>query len=123
MKTYEIKYNDFGVVHVMAPDFGKAHEAFMAKYPDFTVTKITVLSDLVEPFIVGHSKEDQVKHMVDRFLGWHLPNDFNPDCGISFTQTVNESTHKHTYELVGTNLFTATQAKEMVLYMLEQPPL
>ena len=51
------------------------------------------------------------KHMVDRFLGWKLPDDFNPDAGISFTKLKN-------CEPIGTNLFTATQTKEMVHYML-----
>lgn len=65
----------------------------------------------------------QIKHMVDRFLGWRLPENFNPDCGISFKKTYNENTpsgpQKH--EPTGTNLFDAEQATVMVRYMLEAP--
>lgn len=28
--------------------------------------------------------EDQIKHMVNRFLQWKLPEHFRPDAGISF---------------------------------------
>lgn len=69
--------------------------------------------------------EDQIKHMVDRFLQWRLPDDFNPDCGISFKKTYNEGLgpeYEGKYEPVGTNLFSAEQAKEMVKYMLEGLP-
>lgn len=64
-----------------------------------------------------------IKHMVDRFLSWKLPTDFNPDAGIIFKAEYNESTPwpaKH--EPVGTNLFTATQADAMVRHMLEGLP-
>ena len=50
-----------------------------------------------------------IKEVANRFLGWKLPKDFSPDCGISFDK-------KH--EPVGTNLFTATQAEEMVRFIL-----
>lgn len=53
---------------------------------------------------------DKVKHMVDRFLQWKLPADFNPDGGIEF---------KKTGEPVGTNLLSATQAEAMVRFMTE----
>jgi hypothetical protein len=59
--------------------------------------------------------EKQVQHMVDRFLGWRLPSDFAPDCGISFKQLPNHST-------IGTNLFDATQAAAMVRYMADGLP-
>ncbi len=65
----------------------------------------------------------QIKHMVDRFLGWKLPEDFQPDAGISFKREFNENTpwpSKH--EPVGTNLFTAVQADAMVRHMLEGLP-
>ena len=61
--------------------------------------------------------EDQIKYMVNRFLGWTLPADFSPDAGISFQPNPN----KH-FMPVGTNLFTATQANQMVRYMLEGLP-
>jgi hypothetical protein len=67
--------------------------------------------------------EDQIKHMVDRFLGWKLPENFNPDDGISFKRTFNDhlpTPSKH--EPSGTNLFDATQADAMVRYMIEGLP-
>jgi hypothetical protein len=66
--------------------------------------------------------EAQIKHMVDRFLGWKLPEGFNPDGGITFTKTGGTAEHPHKYEPSGTNLFDATQADAMVRYMLEGMP-
>lgn len=63
--------------------------------------------------------EDQIKHMVDRFLAWKLPEEFNPDGGISFKREFNEHTdYPMKHEPSGTNLFDATQAHAMVRYML-----
>ncbi len=62
----------------------------------------------------------QIKHMVNRFLGWRLPDNFHPDAGISFQPLFNQDTAwpgKH--EPVGTNLFTADQAEAMIRYMIE----
>jgi hypothetical protein len=68
--------------------------------------------------------DEQIKHMVDRFLCWKLPENFNPDGGISFKKTFNEHTaHPAKHEPVGTNLLDATQADAMVRYMLEGLPM
>jgi len=67
--------------------------------------------------------EDQIKHMVDRFLGWRLPEDFQPDAGISFKPDFNENTPfpmKH--QPSGTNLFDARQTEAMVRCMIEGLP-
>jgi hypothetical protein len=64
--------------------------------------------------------EDQVKHMVDRFLNWRLPNDFNPDNGISAMRPNYGPNVEWTP--VGTNLFSATQADAMVRHMIEGMP-
>lgn len=64
--------------------------------------------------------EEQIKHMAERFLGWRLPEDFNPDGGISFKRFFNE--HLPTpskSEPVGTNLFTYDQAVAMLRYLAE----
>lgn len=67
--------------------------------------------------------EDQIKHMVDRFLGYRLPETFNPDGGISFKRFWNEGTpHQGKNEPSGTNLLDATQADAMVRYMIEGMP-
>lgn len=66
---------------------------------------------------------EQIKYMVDRFLGWKLPDNFSPDAGISFKAAFNEHTaHPMKHEPSGTNLFDATQADEMVRYMIEGLP-
>jgi hypothetical protein len=61
----------------------------------------------------------QVKHMVSRFLGWKLPENFSPDGGISFQPMANFGTDSAFKRApVGTNLLTATQAEAMVRHML-----
>lgn len=66
----------------------------------------------------------QIKHMVERFLGWKLPENFNPDGGISFQRTFNEHSPfgpmKH--EPTGTNVFDYLQATAMVRHMVEALP-
>lgn len=67
--------------------------------------------------------EDQIKHMVDRFLMWRLPDDFSPDNGISFDPIAGKGTeYASERKPVGTNLLTATQAEAMVRHMLEGLP-
>ena len=65
--------------------------------------------------------DDLVAAMVNRFLAWKLPADFLPDCGISFKPEYNQHTPwpaKH--EPVGTNLFTADQARAMFEHCLPE---
>lgn len=67
--------------------------------------------------------DEQIKHMVSRFLAWKLPDTFNPDGGVSFEPTykgIGGEDIKH--EPVGTNLLTGTQADAMVRHMLEDLP-
>ena len=68
--------------------------------------------------------EEQIKHMVDRFLCWRLPDDFAPDCGIHFDADAAKKLNPRNarYEPIGTNLLTATQAEVMVRHMLEGLP-
>jgi hypothetical protein len=72
--------------------------------------------------------EDQIKHMVSRFLQWRLPANFSPDAGISFTPEFNVEWNAkrgkppQRHEPVGTNLFDAVQAEAMVRHMLEGLP-
>jgi len=62
----------------------------------------------------------QIKHMVDRFLSWRLPDNFSPDCGISFTSISNEGTpYEYRFAPTGTNLFDVQQAEAMVRHMTE----
>lgn len=68
--------------------------------------------------------DDQINHMVNRFLAWRLPENFCPDAGISFKPTFNEhmpfGPMKH--EPTGTNLFDATQAEGMIRHLTEGLP-
>lgn len=69
--------------------------------------------------------EHQIKHMVTRFLGWKLPENFSPDAGISFNAEFNVEFNARNglpaqrHQPVGTNLFDAQQAEAMVRYMID----
>lgn len=54
--------------------------------------------------------------MVNRFLCWHLPDDFDPDGGIVFTKFHTNGTTRYTP--VGTNLLTADQARAMLEHVV-----
>ena len=67
---------------------------------------------------------DLVREMVNRFLCWKLPKDFNPDGGISFTPTrphEGDEFDNLWWWPSGTNLFNAEQAREMIEHMLATP--
>lgn len=67
--------------------------------------------------------EDQIKHMVNRFLGWTIPENFSPDNGISFEPIAGkDGPFPFQRKPSGTNLFDATQADAMVRYMIEGMP-
>ena len=72
--------------------------------------------------------EDQIKHMVNRFLSWKLPASFQPDAGISFNPEYNVEYNASRgkpparHEPVGTNLFTAPEAEAMIRHMVEGMP-
>lgn len=64
-------------------------------------------------------KDEQIKHMVDRFLNWRLPKPWHPDNGISYQRpNYAHAPADHDWP-TGTNLFDATQADAMVRHMLE----
>lgn len=68
--------------------------------------------------------KEQIDKMVDRFLGWRLPDDFCPDAGITFEPEYNteymavRGKLPCRHEPTGTNLLTADQARSMVLHMI-----
>lgn len=70
-----------------------------------------------EPIVLS---EEQIKHMVDRFLGWYLPKDFAPDGGITFKKLAYQAASDTMP--TGTNVLDARQAEAMVRYMLDAPP-
>lgn len=73
----------------------------------------------LNPTMFGTVSDAQVKQMVNRFLAWHLPENFRPDGGISFDPVANRGNE---YEMprdpTGTNLFDYNQATEMVKHMI-----
>jgi len=78
---------------------------------------------LTTPANPAQVTDAQIEHMVQRFLGWRLPETFGPDAGIRFERVANAGTpYEHKHEPVGTNLFDYTEAKAMVLHMLEELP-
>lgn len=71
-------------------------------------------------WLIGAATDLQIKHMVDRFLQWRLPENFRPDHGISYT---NPYPHIPTLPgPMGTNLFDAVQAEAMVRFMIDGEP-
>lgn len=67
--------------------------------------------------------EEQIKHMVNRFLGYRLPENFRPDGGIAFEKFGNKGTpHQYTHAPSGTNLLDADQATAMVRHIIEGMP-
>lgn len=67
--------------------------------------------------------EDQIEHMANRFLNWKLPENFNPDGGVSFEKTGNKGTpHEFKREPTGTNLFGYSDAVDMVRHMIDGLP-
>ena len=63
--------------------------------------------------------DDQIKHMVNRFLAWKLPPDFHPDAGIRFASIYEPSRPGWP---IGTNLLTANQAEAMIRHLLDGMP-
>lgn len=72
--------------------------------------------------------DDQIKHMVQRFLTWKLPEAFRPDAGITFEPEFNveymasQGKPPMRHEPTGTNLFDYVQAEAMVRHMLDGMP-
>jgi len=62
----------------------------------------------------------QIKHMVDRFLAWRLPDNFNPDNGITAVRP--NYAPEVSWEPTGTNLLDAMQAEAMVRHMADEIP-
>jgi hypothetical protein len=65
-----------------------------------------------------------IDEAVNRFLSWRLPAGFNPDCGISFDGRKPDQLNPSKTWPIGTNLFSAEQAREMFVYCLgaAKPP-
>ncbi|ESZ60656.1 hypothetical protein NL532_24100 [Mesorhizobium sp. C120A] len=66
--------------------------------------------------------EEQIKHMVSRFLTWKIPATFNPDNGITNVPMYVVDSKIMRRDQSGTNLFDGEQAEEMIRHMLEGLP-
>jgi hypothetical protein len=73
----------------------------------------------VDQMELANMLDDSINAAVDHFLAWELPQDFHPDNGISFTAP--HPRPPFTWP-VGTNLFTAVQAKAMFQHCLASGP-
>src|SRR5690349_4503313 len=62
--------------------------------------------------------EEMLKAAVDRFLAWKLPATFSPDCGISFDGRGKDARGFDKGWPIGTNLFTADEARAMFEHCL-----
>lgn len=58
--------------------------------------------------------------LVDRFLGWKIPQTFGPDCYISFDR---EKAVQNNGWPIGTNLLNAEEAKAMIEYLAANNPM
>jgi len=100
-----------------------AAESHAAFYDDDNRKDIKI--DVLNAFYAGTKfchTDDTIREMVNRFLGWRLPEDFSPDCGIEFRREYAQYVFgRQKYEPIGTNLFHYEQAEEMVRHMLGCP--
>lgn len=65
--------------------------------------------------------DDVIEQAVNRFLSWKLPKDFHPDGGVAFIPTKGRG-YDSPHWPIGTNLFNAEQAREMLRYVLAAAP-
>ena len=67
--------------------------------------------------------EEQIKHMVESFSCWKLPEDFHPTNGITYDPILsNRYQALQRREPVGINLLSATQIETMVRHMVANLP-
>jgi len=67
------------------------------------------------------AKAPVTDEMVQRFLGWKLPETFAPDCYISFDREGMKRMGNGTHWPVGTNLLNDPEARAMLEYVLAAP--
>ncbi len=70
--------------------------------------------------LIDLDNKETIKALVNSFLSWKLPARFSPDGGIKFTLLPHlHDTHQWP---IGTHLFTADQAEEMIKHILNNAP-
>lgn len=121
MQTYKVTKDELYVLKNLANAAAKSH--FITDSQTITRASEIIVSLFNQPEQPPVPKE-KIDQMVTRFLGWKLPADFAPDGGITFNQIANPHmfmADQYKREPIGTNLFTADQAKAMFEYVLETP--
>lgn len=108
----------------VTPFLEELHAASDAEKERFTTILTAIYKQgAIQPKGISPSAEDQIKHMVNRFLAWRLPKNFHPDGGVFFEPVGNKGTpYEYIRAPVGTNLLDASQATAMVRHMLEGLP-
>ena len=95
----------------------------------FIDARITREGEFTRPVFTHPAPKQEapdIKAMVDRFLRWKLPKDFSPDAGISFHAEYNveymakQGKPPCRHEPIGTNLFSADQARAMLEYVMQE---
>ena len=89
---------------------------YWEKYLVHQRTQITAIVQIANA--LEERNAPSIDKMVDRFLAWPLPDDFGPDGGISFKNEPDGRGFIPSWP-VGTNLFTATQARQMFEHVLK----
>ena len=80
------------------------------------IPRLRASIDRIAPAQPAGVSDVQVRAMVDASLRWRLPDDFAPDAGINFNPGPTQ--HLPHCWPVGTNLFTAAQAEQMLRYVI-----
>lgn len=83
--------------------------------PRITPADIEANIDSEHYFTAADACRPVTDEMVGRFLGWKLPLNFRPDCGVSIDTEVAGRNGWPS----GTNLLTAEQAKAMLEHILQ----
>lgn len=93
----------------------------LATQTGFTLKHETDEGPDLKPYVydfaraIQRASQPDITEMVNRFLGWRLPEDFYPDCFVNFE---SERAKRRGSWPMGTNLFHAGQAKAMIEHML-----
>jgi hypothetical protein len=91
----------------LLPTYAVRHEGGIAA---FTQNIVDAIAALASP--------PALSAMVNRFLGWRLPETFGPDCFIFFDRVRAKMDQSWP---IGTNLLTATEARAMLEHVLAAP--
>lgn len=98
-----------GRVTLTVRERGDGNKHATIELPAEQVAKMAV--DLGVAADILATEQAFVDHMVNRFLGWKLPDNFSPDGGVTFNRPAMGWP-------TGTNLLNALQARDMLQYLL-----